>query len=146
MSYRVKKILVGRGSQIRLFLRRAVSFILMISLGVACQTRTIDPFVAEGKHIYKERCVACHGPFGKGDGYVEFNPQVADLTSERVQKRLDAELFRTIHQGRPNTAMGSWRLALSDEEILAVIQHVRTLRFSHPAERVKRRDVLSSFV
>jgi high-affinity iron transporter len=99
----------------------------MISLGVACQTRTIEPFVAEGKRIYKERCVACHGPLGKGDGYVEFNPPVADLTSKRVQKRLDAELFRTIHQGRPNTAMGSWRLALSDEEILAVIQHVRTL-------------------
>lgn len=100
MSYRVEKILVGRGSQIRLFLRRAVSFILMISLGVACQTRTIDPFVAEGKHIYKERCVACHGPFGKGDGYVEFNPQVADLTSERVQKRLDARDIQN-HPSRP---------------------------------------------
>jgi mono/diheme cytochrome c family protein len=71
--------------------------------------------------------MACHGPLGRGDGYVLFTPPVADLTSEHVQKKLDAEIFRSIHQGRPNTAMGSWRLALSEEEILAVAQYVRQL-------------------
>jgi cytochrome c553 len=127
MIYCVEKMLIGRGSQLRLSLTRAVSFILMMSLGVACQTPPLDPFVAEGRQIYKARCIACHGALGQGDGYVLFNPPVADLTSEHVQKKLDAELFRTIHQGRPNTAMGSWRLALSEGEILAVVQYVRNL-------------------
>jgi mono/diheme cytochrome c family protein len=98
---------------------------------MACLTPTLDPFVAEGKRIYKARCLACHGPFGQGDGYVQFNPPVADLTSERIQKKLDAEMVRSIHQGRANTAIGSWRLVLSEGEILAVVQYERKLANSN---------------
>lgn len=94
---------------------------------MACQTLTTDPFVSEGQRIYKAQCIACHGPAGQGDGYVLFTPPVADLTSEHIQKKLDAEMFRSIHEGSPNTAMGSWRLALSDAEIMAVVQYVRQL-------------------
>lgn len=106
----------------------------MMSLGMACQIPTLDPFVAEGKRIYKARCLACHGPFGQGDGYVQFTPPVANLTSERIQTKLDAGMVRSIHEGRPNTAMGSWRLALSEGDILAVVQYVRKLANSneHP--------------
>ena len=38
-----------------------------------------------------ERCIACHGPRGRGDGYVLFTLPVADLTSELVQKKVGAE-------------------------------------------------------
>ena len=113
--------------QVRLSFALVIYFILTISVEASCQTPTADPFGSEGRRIYKEQCIACHGPFGRGDGYVLFNPPVADLTSELIQKKLDTELFRSIHQGRPNTMMGSWRLALSDEEMLAVVQYVRQL-------------------
>lgn len=108
------------------FLGLAVSFMFMMSLE-ACQTPAVDPVASEGRRIYKEQCIVCHGPLGRGDGYVLFSPPVADLTSEGVQKKSDPELFKSIHQGRPNTAMGSWRLALSDEETWAVLQYVRQL-------------------
>lgn len=52
-----------------------------------------------------------------GDGYVRFNPPVANLNSPAIQRELDGELIKTIHAGQSNTAMGSWQVALSEEEI-----------------------------
>jgi hypothetical protein len=59
---------------------------------------------------------------------VQFDPPVADLTSPVIQRKSDGELIKTIHAGRPNTAMGSWRLALSEEEIHDVVAYLRTLK------------------
>jgi hypothetical protein len=56
---------------------------------------------------------------------MKFTPPVADLTSPAVQK-LDARLFKSVHDGRPNTAMGAWREALSDE-IWDALAYIRTL-------------------
>jgi len=84
--------------------------------------------IANGKMVYGENCATCHGSTGRGDGYVRFNPRVADLTSPAIQRKLDGELIKTIHEGRSNTAMGSWRLALSEEEIHDVVAYLRTLK------------------
>ena len=93
----------------------------MVALGAVGRLERPIPLSRKGKRIYKAKCITCHRPRGQGDGYVHFTPPVADLTSEHVQKRLDGELFRSIHQGRPNTGMGSWRLVLSDAELIAVV-------------------------
>lgn len=84
--------------------------------------------IANGKMIYGDNCATCHGGSGRGDGYVGFDPPVADLTSPAIQRKLDGELIKTIHAGRSNTAMGSWRFALSDEEIHDVVAYLRTLK------------------
>jgi hypothetical protein len=44
---------------------------------------------------------------------LKFTPPVADLTSLAVQGKLDARLFKSVHDGKPNTAMGAWRESLS---------------------------------
>lgn len=125
---RCKRSQLGhRYSSVRVPWALAVSFMLMIVFETACRTPTAEPGISEGRRIYKEQCMACHGPLGRGDGYVLFTPPVADLTSEQVQRKSDAEMFKSIHHGRPNTMMGSWRLALSDQEMWAVIQYVRQL-------------------
>jgi mono/diheme cytochrome c family protein len=82
---------------------------------------------SKGKTIYTQVCVQCHGLDGRGNGQVKLVPAPADLTSPRVQSKLDAGLFRSIHEGRKNTAMGAWKYALSDEEIHDVIAYVRML-------------------
>ena len=46
---------------------------------------------------------------------------------EAVQGALDARLFKTVHDGKPGTAMGAWREALTDDEIWDTIAYVRTL-------------------
>ena len=73
---------------------------------IAAQASSTVPDVAKGKALYRENCAACHGRSGKGDGYTKFVPPVADLTSPAIQGKLDAELIKTIHAGRPNSVMG----------------------------------------
>ena len=83
--------------------------------------------VLSGRVIYSTICIRCHGIDGKGDGPMTFMPPVADLTSPAVQGKLDARLFKTVHDGKPNTAMGAWREALTDDEIWDALAYVRTL-------------------
>ncbi|MFO0700820.1 MAG: cytochrome c [Nitrospira sp.] len=80
-----------------------------------------------GREIYVNTCILCHGIDGKGLRGLKFVPPPADLTSLAVQSRLDGSLFRRIHDGKPNTVMGAWKHALSDEEIWDVLAYVRTL-------------------
>ncbi len=84
-----------------------------------------DP--VSGREIYVNTCIRCHGIDGKGALGIKLVPPPADLTSLGVQSRLDGTLFRRIHEGKPNTAMGAWKHALSDEEIWDVLAYVRTL-------------------
>lgn len=81
-----------------------------------------------GREIYVNTCIRCHGIDGKGAMGMQLVPKPADLTSQAVQGRIDASLFKSIHDGKPNTAMGAWSYALSDDEIWDVLAYVRTLR------------------
>ena len=85
-----------------------------------------------GKRIYGELCQSCHGVDGRGTGVMKFMPPAADLTSRHVQAKLDSGLYKSIHDGRANTAMGAWTYALSDEEIHDVISYVRTFGDAAP--------------
>ena len=83
--------------------------------------------VLSGRVIFSTICVRCHGIDGTGGGQMKFTPPVADLTSPAIQGKLDARLFKSVHDGKPNTAMGAWREALSDDEIWDALASVRTL-------------------
>ena len=82
--------------------------------------------LARGKKLYEKYCVACHGPQGRGDGAVQFAPPVADLTSSDVLLKPDSRLLKSIHDGRPNTAMDAWKSKLSDEAIRDILAYVLT--------------------
>jgi mono/diheme cytochrome c family protein len=83
--------------------------------------------VVSGRIIYSTTCIRCHGIEGKGEGHMKLTPPIADLTSPAVQSKLDARLFKSVHDGKANTAMGAWREVLSDDEIWDVLAYVRTL-------------------
>lgn len=80
-----------------------------------------------GREIYVNTCIRCHGIDGKGAQGINLVPPPADLSLPAVQDRLDGTLFRRIHEGKPNTAMGAWKHTLSDDEIWDVLAYVRTL-------------------
>lgn len=92
---------------------------------LAASAKGGDP--VSGREIYVNTCIRCHGIDGKGTLGIKLVPPPADLTSPAVQNRLDGTLFRRIHEGKPNTAMGAWKHALSDEEIWDVLAYVRAL-------------------
>lgn len=90
--------------------------------------------LVSGREIYVNTCIRCHGIDGKGSQAIKLVPKPADLSSPAVQNRLDGTLFRRIHEGKPNTAMGAWKHTLSDDEIWDVLAYVRTLRAERNAQ------------
>jgi cytochrome c6 len=70
------------------------------------------------------KCAMCHGQDG-GGSEVGKSMHVPDLRSPAVQKLPDAELAQTIANGKGG--MPSFKNALSDEQIHALVTHIRSL-------------------
>jgi len=82
----------------------------------------------DGAKIYAERCALCHGPNGKGDGPASagLDPKPRNHTDGAYMNKLTSEeISNVIHNGKG--AMPAWKEVLTDEEIAAVIKHVRSL-------------------
>ena len=80
----------------------------------------------KGKSVYTTHCLNCHGRMGKGDGPIGkmLIPPAANLTV--LGKKSDQKLLTTIQDGRPGTAMPSWKDNLSAQEIADVLSYVRS--------------------
>ena len=107
-----------------------VGFVSGLLFGTVAQgqtePKTKSGDVAGGKTLFVRYCIGCHGPQGGGDGYKFLRgPDAANLTSPSTRKKSDADLLKTIHDGKPN--MPSWDLRLSEKESRDVLAYVRTL-------------------
>jgi mono/diheme cytochrome c family protein len=81
-----------------------------------------------GAQVYAQRCVLCHGATGHGDGpaAASLNPHPRNHTDgSYMNTRTDAQLLEVIRHGKG--AMPAWGSVLSEEEIQAVLKHVRSL-------------------
>ncbi len=103
----------------------SIIFLSLLSFTQSALAEEVD--LAKGKALYETHCAVCHGQEGKGDGYTLLDPPPADLTSSAIQKKSYDELWNEIHDGIPDTAMGMWKVALSDSEITMILAYVRTL-------------------
>lgn len=89
-----------------------------------------------GKRIYGQYCVPCHGPEGKGDGtrakFEQFDPMPRNHTNgEYMNKRpLDALVDVEKNSGKAQNfshIMPPWKTILTDDEIYDVLSYVRSL-------------------
>jgi mono/diheme cytochrome c family protein len=80
---------------------------------------------ARGKTLFVRNCAGCHGAAGGGDGYRLLGPDPANLTAPSTSRKSDAELLKTIHNGKPN--MPAWKGNLSESQSRDVLAYVRTL-------------------
>ena len=82
--------------------------------------------VARGQILFAKYCTGCHGYDGEGGRYKFLRgPDPADLTLPSTRSKPDADLLRTIHDGKPN--MPPWNNRLSEKESKDVLAYVRTL-------------------
>ena len=89
----------------------------------------LNASAADGSAVFAKDCAKCHGAAGKGDTPMGKKLNIKELGVEQA-KLSDAEITKIIKEGL--TADGKLRMKpikdVSDEEIQAVIKHVRTLK------------------
>lgn len=86
------------------------------------------PAVADGATLFKQKCAICHGPDGHGDGPTAraLNPKPRNFHDVTyMNSRPDDSLLIVIRNGKG--AMPKWGGVLKDEEITALVTHIREL-------------------
>jgi len=92
------------------------------------------PSLVSGAAIYVEKCVACHGPSGRGDGeqaaqiQSNFGAAPSDLTADSVVRTsTPAEWFAVISGGRLESGMPPFQGSLSVDDRWDVVAYVWSL-------------------
>jgi len=82
---------------------------------------------------WTKHCASCHGKEGKGDTKAGKKAEVKDLTDAKYQESFtDEQMFKQIKEGMKDKngkeKMKAFGGALSEEEIKALVAHVRGLK------------------
>ena len=98
-----------------------------------------DENLFEGGERYNRHCAACHDLEGDADSDFAkaFNPPVADLTSEEVQRYSDGQLKWIVDSGIRFTGMPGWKGALDETTQWKIVYYMRALADSEKAERLE---------
>ncbi len=138
-SWRAKVMLPWRSSP---SLFGCCLFLAFAAVAAQLSAQDKNPFAGDakaakvGESQFRANCAFCHGLGARGGG------RGPDLT--RAQKRhgnSDADLFRTINEGVPGTAMppnGATQqgVGMTEEEIWQVITYIRSVQAKAPAQIV----------
>lgn len=84
---------------------------------------------ANGKKVFTQNCVTCHGASGKGDGVAAaaLTPKPRNFVQGKFKYgSKDADLAKTIKNGK--APMPPWGGVLSDKDINDVVAYIRTFK------------------
>ena len=95
-----------------------------------------NPFVgnkvatAEGKVIYSQMCVLCHGITGKGNGEAGLSlvKKPADFLALKVINQTDGNIFWKITTGK--APMASYEELLTDDQRWKLVNYIRELEIN----------------
>jgi cytochrome c6 len=118
--------LIGRRGL--LILPTALVFTLFaLSDGLRGSTSDAHSLGADAATTFAHHCVSCHGRDGRGRTRKGRQTHARDLTDGNWQDDVsDERLFNSIHNGRGK--MPAFRKSLSENEIDALVAHVRRFR------------------
>ena len=90
-------------------------------------------FGADVAANWTKHCGSCHGTTGKGDTKAGKKAEVKDLTDPKYQANFtDEQMYKQIKEGMKDKngkeKMKPFGGALSEDEIKALVAHVRTLK------------------
>ena len=79
--------------------------------------------------LYHNYCSVCHGDKGDGESRAKgsMKPPPRDFTTPQATQELTRErMLAAVRNGVPGTAMTGWRSQLSEEQMVKVVDHVRS--------------------
>ena len=93
----------------------------------------VSAYAGDVKENWTKQCAKCHGEDGKGQAAMGKKLGVKDYTDAKVQEKMkDDEMTKAIKEGVKDsdgkTKMKGFGDALSDEEIKALVKHVRAFK------------------
>lgn len=90
----------------------------------------------EGKELYVQYCLTCHGCAGNGLGSYAGTMSVtpADFRQEPFRSMPDDQWLWHVSEGVPGTLMPTWKTSLTEEQRWKVIEYVQQI-FSRPMMR-----------
>lgn len=98
-----------------------------------------DENLLEGGEHYNHHCAVCHDLEGDADSDFAkaFNPPVADLTSEEVQRYSDGQLKWIVDSGIRFTGMPGWTGIIDETTQWKIVYYMRALADSEKAEQLE---------
>lgn len=110
---------------------------LIRRIGIEEPLPTRPPSLSRGAVVYRERCAACHGEAGHGDGPKAKSlkgPPPSNLADPAVMGGTSLlEVYRRIAIGVPGTAMPEFAEDISEEDRWAVAAYVAALQYGGSA-------------
>lgn len=101
--------------------------------------------VPDGGRLFAHNCANCHGERGDGNGTTRLDPRARSFGEDKFKFATtangiptDDDLKRVIHRGIPGSAMPAFP-QLTDDEVAAVIDHVRVLTRNGLYERLYKK-------
>jgi len=88
-----------------------------------------DKVTRKGADIYRHYCSVCHGDRGDGQSRARRSfatPPRNYTTAKAAQDLTRKRMINSVTNGRPGTAMISWKTELTAVEIAAVVDYIRT--------------------
>ncbi len=81
----------------------------------------------EGKHIFEQMCVLCHGIKGKGNGEagLTLERKPANFLALKVKNETDGVIFWKLNNGKP--PMASYEELLTEEQRWKLVNYIREL-------------------
>jgi mono/diheme cytochrome c family protein len=107
------------------------SLTLFISSWTLAETRfrhSTEPGIPTGHLLYEQHCLRCHGVALDGKGADAASLKVPPANFHLYLSRLkdDADLIKTIKEGRRFLGMHNWEDTFSDEQIHDLILYIRS--------------------
>lgn len=121
------------------------------STGVTVDVSTLfQPTKAQlekGEQLFKVDCSPCHGVGGKGDGpaAASLNPKPRDFHSPTGWKngRFLSQMFKTVSEGIPGTAMVSFAASISASDRLAIVDFIRSKFGDFPKDTPEQLEAMN---
>lgn len=104
----------------------AIFALMLMSSFVLAQTQLTH--VDKGKRMYQQNCLRCHGAAldGKGPDAASLSVPPTNFRTYLSRLKDDAELRKTIKQGKQFLGMHNWEDTLTEEQVRDLIAYIRS--------------------